>query len=240
MNNPYYTSFENIRDLYVQYMKSKSRENYDGWAKKLPRAEIKRQLDTQKGVLIDSIRGFIKSMTKQTEFVEFIAALQLADFYFPNTNKDICFELKRNTKPEDIKSYQDLIENIESGTYVDCEVRSSRQIISFQIKRDYSDHTPTGFATWLNKKVFIKKYGDMSGTTLVIFLRAPTDNSMIEIDKFYSEFTKICTGKIFFDKVCLLYHDGGSKQMVLHEFHPKNHRLLIDRDLAMARIRGDA
>lgn len=239
MNNPYCASFETVRDLYVQHMKSRSRENYDDWAKKLPRAEIKKQLDTQRGGLIDGIRNLIKSITEQTEFVEFLAVLQLADFYFPNANKDICFELKRNTRREEIKTYQNLVNNFESSTHIDCEVRSEGKKISFQIKRDYSDHTPLGFSTWLNEKVF-KRYGDMSGTTLVVFLGAPADNSVIEIDKFYSEFSKNCLGNNSFDKVCLLYHDGGSKHIVLHEFHPRHHRSLIDRDLAMARFRGDA
>jgi len=239
MNNPYCASFETVRDLYAQHIKSMSREDYDDWAKKLSRTEIKKQLDVQKGGIIDSIRNRIKTIIKQTEFVEFIAALQLADFYFPNANKDIYFELKRNTKSEDIKSYQDLVDSFESRTHIDCEVRSGGQKISFQIKRDYSDHTPAGFATWLNKKVF-DKYGDMGGTTLVVFLGIPADGSVIDIDKFYSEFIKTCLEHISFDKVCLLYHDGGSKHMVLHEFYPNNHKLLIDRDLAMARFRGDA
>lgn len=53
MNNPYCASFEKVRDLYVTHMKAKSRENYDEWAAVLPRVEIKRQLDTQTGGLID-------------------------------------------------------------------------------------------------------------------------------------------------------------------------------------------
>ena len=239
MNNPYCASFEKVRDLYVQYMKAESRKNYDDWAKKLTRKEIKKQLDTQQGGLIDGIRKLIKSTTRQTEFVEFVAALQLADFYFPNENKDICFELKRNAKPEDIKTYEDLISSFESYTYIDCEVRDPSQTIAFQIKRDYSDHTPSGFATWLNKKAF-KKYSDMKGTSLVVFLGVPTDGSVVEIDKFHTEFKEKCIPFVSFDRVSLLYNDKTSWHMVLHEFYPEHKRLLIESNLAMARFRGDA
>lgn len=238
MNNPYRASFEKVRDLYVVHMKAQSRQNYDDWAKKIPRTEIKHQLDTQKGGLIDGIRKLIKSTTKQTEFVEFLAALQLADFYFPNENKDVCFELKRNVKSEDIKSYQNLISSFESNTHIDCEVIAGDQKISFQIKRDYSDHTPNGFATWLNNKVF-KKYGEMKSTSLVVFLGAPA-GTIIEIDKFYAEFSKECVPNITFDEVSLLYNDKTAGHMVLHEFYPNHKRLMIETNLAMARFRGDA
>lgn len=238
MNNPYCASFEKMRDLYVTHMKAESRQNYDSWAMKLPRTEIKRQLDTQTGGLIDDIRNLIKKTTKQTEFVEFLAALQLADFYFPNESKDICFELRRNVKLEDIKSYEDLVDSFENNTHIDCEVRANSQSISFQIKRDYSDHTPKGFASWLNEKVF-KKYANMNGTSLVVFLGAPA-GTVIEIDKFYAEFSKECVPHITFDKVSLLYNDKTAGYMVLHEFYPNHKRLMIEVNLAMARFRGDA
>lgn len=238
MNNPFCVPFEKMRDLYVVHMNAQSRKNYDSWAMRVPRSEIKRQLDTQTGWVIDCIRNLIKTTTKQTEFVEFLAAIQLADFYFPNESKDICFELKRNVKPEDIKSYEDLIGSFESNTHIDCEVRAGKQTISFQIKRDYSDHTPNGFATWLNDKVF-KKYANMNGTSLVVFLGAPA-GTVIEIDKFYTEFTKECVPHITFDKVSLLYNDKTAGHVVLHEFYPNYKRLLIDVNLAMARFRGDA
>lgn len=238
MNNPFCASFEEVRDLYVTHMKAESRKNYDESTSNLTRAEIKNQLDTQKGGLIDGIRNLIKKMTKQTEFVEFLAALQLADFYFPNENKNICFEIKRSVNPKDIRTYEDLTGSFESYTHIDCQVRNADRTISFQIKRDYSDHTPKGFSIWLNEKVF-KKYAEMSGTALVIFLGVPKDNRVVELNKYYEEFVKNCTEHISFDSVSILYNDNDSGHIVLHELFPNHKRTMIDANLAMARFRGD-
>jgi hypothetical protein len=206
---------------------------------KLTREEIKEQLDTQKGGMIDGIRDLIKKTTKPSEFSEFLAALQLADFYFPNESKEICFEIKRSVKPETIKTYEDLIGSFEDDTHIDCEARGANSRVSFQIKRDGSDRTPEGFATWLNEKVF-KKYGNMSGTALVIFLGVPKDNRVVALDKYYEEFTKHCTGNVSFDSVSITYNDNDSGHVVLHEFFPNHNRKMIDANLAMARFRGDA
>ena len=238
MNNPYCASFEEVRDLYVTYMEAEARKNYDEGTNGLTREEIKKQLDTQTGRLIEGIRNFIKKMTTQTEFVEFIAALQLADFYFPNENKDICFEIKRGVKPESIKTYGDLTGSFEDYTHIDCEVRATNNSISFQIKRDGSDRTPVGFATWLNAKIF-KKYGEMSGTALVVFLGVPKDNRVVALDKYYEEFTKNCVDNISFDSVSILYNDNDSGHLVLHELFPKHKRTMIEANLAMARIKGE-
>jgi len=220
-------------------MEVTARNNFIKWSKVLSREELEEQLDTQKGGLIDETKKQIKATTKETEFVEFLAALQLADFYFPNEHKDICFELRRNTKPTDIKSFKDLTDNFENYTHVDCKIKNSNTEVSFQIKRDYSDHTPCGFALWLNEKVF-KKYSEMSGTTLVIFLGIPTDGSPVELDKLYEEFTKKCLSHISFDKVSLIYNDNTTGHIVLHELFPEHKRLMIETDLAMARMRGQA
>lgn len=239
MNNPYCASFEEVRDLYVTYMKAQSRKNYDAWAAKLTRKEIREQLDTQQGGMIDGIRDLITKTTKKSEFVEFLAAIQLADFYFPNESKSICFEIKRSVKPESIKTYEDLIGSFEDYTHIDCQVRGANKTISFQIKRDYSDRTPEGFATWLNEKVF-KKYAEMSGTALVVFLGVPQDNRVVALDKYYEEFVKNCTEHISFDSVSVLYNDKDSGHVVLHELFPNHKRTMIDANLAMARLRGDA
>ena len=239
MNNPYCASFEEMCDLYVTYVKTQSRKDYDAWATKLTRKEIKEQLDTQKGGMIDGIRDLIKRTTKKSEFVEFFAAIQLADFYFPNESKSICFEIKRSVKPERIKTYEDLISSFEDYTHIDCEVRGKNRTISFQIKRDYSDHTPEGFAMWLNQKVF-KKYAEMSGTALVVFLGVPQDNRVVALDKYYEEFIKNCLENTSFDSVSILYNDNDKGHIVLHELYPNHKRTMIEANLAMARFRGDA
>ncbi len=64
MNNPYCASFEKVRDLYVTHMKAQSRKNYDSWATKLPRTEIKRQLDTQTGGLIEGLLVFNRNCVR--------------------------------------------------------------------------------------------------------------------------------------------------------------------------------
>lgn len=239
MNNPYCRPFKTVRDLYVQYMKEKSREDFDDWAKKLSREEIKQQLDAKKGSMVDKIWERVRSITRKTEFVEFLASLQLADFYFPNEKKTICFELKRNVRPEEIKTYEGLINSLESNTHIDCQIKNATQTISFQIKRDGSDNGPAGFATWLKEKV-LKKYSNMVGTSLVIFLGVPKDGSGVDLAKFYAEFMKICSGHISFDKISLLYNDKTAGNVVLHEFYPNHKRVMIKSDLAMARFRGEA
>ena len=239
LNNPFCASFEDVRQLYIEHTKLHTWERFLHWTRIFSREQIKDQLDKQKGEIIDDIDKYVKTTMKKTEFVEFAAALQLADFYFPNEQKQICFDLKRNVDPKKIKFFEDLINSFEDNTHIDCLVQTSNQKLSFQIKRDYSDHTPEGFADWVNKKVFAK-YGNMSGTSLVIFLRAPSDESPIDLNKLYTLFIDGCSRKNTFDKVSILYHDKAEGYFTLHELLPEHKRVQIPTKLALARLRGDA
>lgn len=240
MNNPYCDTFENVRALYIDHQKRLARARFDFWARMFPRHRIKEQLDTQSGTIIDDIKSIIRKAVGKTEFVEFLMALQMADFYFPNQEKQVCFDLKRGVDPKTIKTYQDLIESFEDYTHVDCLVRSGKESISFQVKRYRGDNTPEAFISWLNERV-LKHYGNMSGTSLVIVLQ-PAGGSApaFALDKVYEAFVRDAQANVSFDRVSMIYNDGGKKYMVLHELFPKHHRKMIDLDLALARMRGDA
>lgn len=238
MNNPYCAPYEKVRDLYVNYMLRTSLEQWNEWSGAVGKEELKRQLDDKKGVFLDAIRAKIGEITKKSEFTEFLAALELSDFYFPNAEKEICFELRADVKPADIKTYEQLISAFEDNTHVDCLVRSAGEEKAIQVKRDGSDKTPKGFAIWIRDKI-LAKYGDMKGTSLVVFLGVPKDGTQVELDKYYKEFMKACPTTSF-DSISIMYNSSAEHSVVLHEFLPNHKRFLIDNDLAMARLRGEA
>lgn len=238
MTNPYCASYDEVRNLYVEYMIRSAFARFKNWDKKFTREEVKAMLDKGSGSVVDEMKDFISQTTKKAEFSEFLAAISLADFYFPNEPKQICFEIKRSVKSADIKTYEDLIGSFEDYTHVDCLVKTASQQISFQVKRDGSNLTPEGFAAWLNEKVF-KKYGDMKGTSLIVYLGVPKDGTSVDIGKYFKEFDKQCVDKVTFDNVSLFYNDLTTGMIVLHEFFPKHSRKLIDARVAMARLRGE-
>ncbi len=240
MNNPYTASFEDIRSLYTDYHGRKTRERFDKWKQTLSREEIEKQLDEKSGAVMEEINAVIKEEARRSEAVEFVCALQLADFYFPNSEKEVSFELRRDVDPGAIKTFEDLLASFDDHTHIDCLVRSGDSEISFQLKRYRGDNTPEAFVEWLNTRV-LKHYGKMNGTSLVVLLQSgDTQGAPLALDKLYDLFVKDALPNVSFDVVSLMYNDASSGYMALHELHPKHRRRLIELDLMLARMRGDA
>ena len=72
---------------------------------------------------MDEINHATESFARRTENVEFVTALGLSDFYFgPDTPTTISFEMRREFTGGPIATYEELIDNIESSTHIDCAV----------------------------------------------------------------------------------------------------------------------
>src|SRR3989338_2976407 len=240
MNNHYTASFEDIRPLPIDYQQRKPRERFEAWKQTLTHEQIQEQLDNESGEIVDEINGAAADVAQKTEFVEFIVALQLADFYFPNKQKGVSFDMRRGVDPGTITTFEELVGSFEDYTHVDCLVRSGESEISFQVKRYRGDNTPDAFVEWLNTAV-LKHYGKMNGTSLVILLQPVSDGrGPLALDKLYEVFIREALPNGSFDGISLMYNDAESGHMVLHELHPRHHRKLVELNLALARMRGDA
>jgi len=179
---------------------------------------------------------------KKTENVEILKALGLSDFYWPHSETEIFFELKKGVSPSSIVSYSDLVNGLEDNTHVDCQITGDGQTRSFQIKRypqEYLEHSDGAFLQWLTDKVFCS-YGDMSGTILVILLQPAVAFTKCPMDftKLFSNLVDL-KGIITFDEIVLSYNEQ-SQYMVLHRLYPTHKRLLIPFSLALDRLKGRA
>lgn len=207
---------------------------------KLNRGEIAKQLNDGAGEVINAVNAESKSFTHRTENVEIIKALQLSDFYFPNNETEICFAMRRNVDPKNVKSYEDLVLGFENATHIDCLIKSKSKSLAFQIKRypqEYMAHTNEIFLKWIED--IFSHYGNMKGTILSVILQPaePYNKNDFNFSKLAISLSKI-QEKITFDEVVLTYNDAN-KYVVLHKIFPEHKRLLIPLYWALKRFRGE-
>lgn len=97
----------------------------------------------------------------------------MADFYWPQSDTEISFELRNSVQPDTISTYEELVAGIENDTHVDCRVAGDGEAKDFQIKRYPLAHlgdTNEAFLEWFENSV-LDHYGEMTGTTLVVILQ---------------------------------------------------------------------
>lgn len=102
-------------------------------------------------------------------------------------------------------------------------------------------NTPRGFVEWLNTRV-LRHYGRMNGTSLIILLQMPGNDAEhpLALDELYNIFVQDALPNVSFDAISLMYNDSVNGHIVLHELFPRHHRTLIEINLMLARMRGDA
>lgn len=208
--------------------------------------EIRQQVAAQAGPIVEDMNRATEAFARRTENVEFVTALGLSDFYFgPDTETTISFEMRRDFRPRSDATYEEITQNIESATHVDCAVTDGTRSLNFQIKRypqAYLEHSNDAFLSWLDEDV-IAGYGEMNGTILIVLLQ-PTQPPGPTAFRFtpLSEAIAARADNITFDEIALSYTDiaRGRQLAVLHRMYPVHRRTVAPLEWMMMRFRGQA
>lgn len=241
MSNLYIASRSELRTLFSDSRKRVTRENYERLLNEFTKEELKEQLARGEGKLIDSINEMATSSGSDNANIEIVTALSLADFYYPNTEVNIAFEISDKVAPETVTTYEELISSFETNTHVDCRIIADEKTINFQIKRypyPHREFSPTAIVKWLQEDV-IRYYGDMSGTNLCILLQPSGDyrEGVLDVDEIVKGI-EVMDDIISFDEVMFTFNEV-MLNMVLLKVYPEKKRILIPLEWALARLRGD-
>jgi hypothetical protein len=242
MDNPFRTSRQNLQVLFSEPIRRFTAENFDRLLETYTRSEIERQIASGIGPIIDQVGAHTAVQAANNSNVEIMTALSLSDFYWPHSETEIAFELRRNVVPASITSYERLIAGIENNTHIDCQITADNVARSFQIKRypfSRLGNTNASFLRWLNESV-IQRYGNMAGTILVVILQpdGTPEQTPLNPGELATSLAGM-TDQITFDEVALTYNDRG-QYFVLHKLYPEHRRLLVPLDLGLRRLRGEA
>lgn len=242
MENPFTVSREELQSLVTNDERLFSREQFNTLLRQYSRDEIEEQITNKSGPLMESIKARANAIATNTGKAEVINALSLADFYFPDSDTTISFELRRGVSQESITTFSELVGAFEVGTYIDCEVMSGEEIRSFQIKaypQAYIEHANEVFLKWIKEEVF-DHYGDMKGVILVVILQPDNSggrSSNLDLDILANGIDAM-VDRITFDEVVLTYNDRG-QYITLCKLYPERKKLSVPLEWALARFRGD-
>lgn len=210
-----------------------------------PRADVDAQIRAQAGPVVDEINRMTAVFAGKTENYEYVSALGLSNFYFGfDIETEISFEMRRNFVCPNPVTYEDVVSNIDSATYIDCAISEGRRTLNFQIKR-YPQvrllHTNGAFLAWLDTEVFAH-YAPMNGTILVVLLQPNTPPAQTALR--FSELSAALLVKqspISFDEVAVSYTDynNGHQTAALHKLYPREERIDFPLEQVLMRFRGE-
>ena len=175
---------------------------------RLTSQEMVAQMEREEGEFNEAVKAERLAFAKKTSNVEIVLAFQLADFYFPDLNPEICFEMRRGFSANNDVSYDSVVAGIENDTAIDCAIRADGRGFNFQIKRypqEYLAHTREAIAAYIKKT--LTGYGDMKGAILVLLLQpnteAPNDLNFRQVH----EDMLAMEDKISFDEIDLVFNN---------------------------------
>lgn len=240
MSNLYRASRADIRKLFNDSNKKRVCENYKRLLEMFSRQEIAQQFNKGEGAIFDSYDEMAVALGTDNANVEVLTALCLADFYYPEGEAEIAFEISDKVDPEMITTYEELTSSFETDTPVDCRLSSGKETLNFQIKRypyPHLEFTSEAIVSWFEK--VIGHYGDMSDIKLCVLLQPSGDyrEGVLDLGKVTAGIQDL-SGQISFNEVMFSYNEG-MQHMVLHKVYPDAKRLLVSLDWALARMRGD-
>ena len=222
MNNVFCINKKELKILWSGKQEDRLHKQINKFKDLLTLQEMFRQMEQDSGEFSEATTADTSKFSRVTANVEIGLALELADFYFPDAYPDICFEMKSGFSGV-ISSYDNLVENIESATHVDCSIKLEGRQFNFQIKRypqSYCEYTNEAIIEFLGKTM--KGYGDMNGTILIVLLQPEPDPKAF--DKM--DFKAIHAGlvaikeKITFDEIDFIFNERN-QQIFWHQVFPQ-------------------
>ncbi len=208
MENEFCISKTNFNNLLMRDREAMLKRVMGRFAETMTLQEMATQMERGEGAFDDAIKAEHAKFSNKTENVEIIVALQLADFYFPDINAELCFEMRRDFSP-DSAVYDSIVAGIESDTAIDCSVKAEGRQFNFQIKRCPQEHLPhTRVALTGYIKKTLAHYGDMKGTRLVLLLQPNTEAQNTELSfKQVNEDMLAIKDKITFDEIVFVFNN---------------------------------
>lgn len=157
---------------------------------------------------------------------EIANAIFLADFYFLESNPDICFEMKHDFKKRKIDSCKDLVKNIESYTEIDCLIKDKDRKFNFQLKQypeKYKEWSTKKVIEYLDKEILHKsKYNNKSNKDLIIVITIKPEPVSSVREKDFDEIHRHLSAKdVKLSEINFLYN-RNCEYMVWFQVFPKN------------------
>lgn len=189
--------------------------------------EIHDQMKDNVGEVGKYIENENKIFSTKTTNDEIGNALTLADFYFPDSDPSICFEMKRGFNQDGINTHHELIENLESDTEIDFKIKDEEKEFDFQLKQ-----YPEKFKEWSVEKVikYINdsilpsyKYNSESNKDLiiVIVIKPEPKSNFKEVEDFDEIHKYLAKQNIKLKEINFLYN-RNNEHMVWYQVFPEN------------------
>lgn len=208
-----------LKNLWTKKQKTRLLECLNIFKGKFTLPEMLDQMREDRGAFGQAIADSTLKFSKNTKNVEIAVAIDLADFYLPGIEAEICFGVKRMPNAIPDFSYDDIEENIDGDTYIDCSLKSNERQFNFQIKRyPQFSHAYTNEAINNYIEETIDSYGNMKGTILIILLQPNSESQNdFSFSKIY-EYILTIKEKISFDEINFIFNYRNQKKSLLKIF----------------------
>lgn len=201
--------------------------------------EMHDQMVDDQGAFAEAVAVSNAKFTNKTENVEIITAFDLAEFYFPDENPQICLAVKDDFPGDAAVSYDSIVASIENDTPIDCSIGLNGREFHFQIKRypqAHLAHTREALTEYIKKTM--RGYADMKDTILVIILQPNTEEANDLSFKGIHEDIVAIKDEVNFREIDLVYNHRGQEmrwEQIYPEFGHSVKPLLLMSDKYKAR-----
>lgn len=217
-------------DLVQLFFKESSEEKVDALLKefsgKYSKEEILLGIATQKGEVGDYYKLQNKKHSTNSAIVEIINAVTLADLYFLESEPTICFEMKADFKQKELKSYHELIDNLESNTEIDCQIKDTERSFKFQLKQypeEYKEWSAEKVITYIENDILPKYNNDGNKDLIIVITIQPKEDSNFKESDFkvINDFLNTKGDSIKLAEVDFLYN-RNIEHIIWHQVFPKH------------------
>jgi hypothetical protein len=193
--------------------------------------EIHDQMQSGEGEVGEYFKNELKRFSTVTINDEVANALTLSDFYFPDAESSICFEMRSDFQGGCINDFKELADNVETATDIDFRIRNPDQIYDFQLKQypeEYKEWSVERVLTYIEESV-ISKYSkdENKGLSIVITIKPTQLSNFKETEDFKQLHELLKDKEIALEEICFLYN-RNNEHMVWYQVFPKRGYSKID------------
>lgn len=212
-----------LYELYLKKQKGRVFSVLEKFGNNFSGQEIINQVKNDTGEVGTFVQKDTDKLTNKTENTEILMAFDLADFYFGlETNPEICFDMRNDFKSESVRSYDNLVSQIESYTDIDCSIKDSEQSFDFQIKRfpqKYLEHNNETVIKYFEEDVF-PHYTKNNNMILAVLLQPHPPFSDSDLDfKILNQYLVSIKEKINFSEIIFVFNINNEK-LALSRVYP--------------------
>ena len=225
--NPFCINKKELIDLFwggnTQHLVSRMLSNF---SKKYSVEEIIEQMADDKSEVGKYLKEETDKFAKKTANDETGNALTLTDLYFPGEYPLVCFEMKRGFNKKTVQNYEELVENMESNTDIDCMVKNDKFSFKFQLKQypeKYKKWSVEEVINYLDSKVLTPEtYNNDSNKDLIIVItiKPEQQSNFKESEDFKKIHDHLMTKDIKLFEIDFLYN-RNSEHIVWFQVFPE-------------------